>query len=52
MFSLVQNTSRKGEILEVVFRNGWDYMKPMLVAEKTRSRARAQRHHPLWANYM
>ncbi|MEG4282171.1 hypothetical protein QUB68_03505 [Microcoleus sp. A006_D1] len=52
MFSLVQNTSRKGKILEVFFRNGWDYMKPMLIAEKTRSLARAQRHHPLWANYM
>jgi len=23
LFSLVQNTSHKGEILEVVFRNGW-----------------------------
>ena len=42
---LVQNTSDKREILEVVFRNAWDYMKPVLVAEKTRSRARTQRHH-------
>lgn len=35
MFSLVQNTSRKGEILEVVFRNGWDYMKRLLTGSKT-----------------
>ncbi len=48
LFSLVQNTSGKGEIIEVVFRNGWDYMKPVLVAEKTRSRVRAQRHHLFW----
>ncbi|MEG4812038.1 hypothetical protein QUA82_31620 [Microcoleus sp. F8-D3] len=51
MFSLVQNTSGKGQILEVVFRNGWDYMKPVLVAEKTRSRARTQRHHLFSAHY-
>ncbi|MBD1885588.1 hypothetical protein [Microcoleus vaginatus] len=52
MFSLVQNTSGKGEILEVVFRNGWDYMKPVLVAEKTRSWATTQRHHSFSAHYM
>ncbi|WP_445174612.1 hypothetical protein [Microcoleus sp.] len=52
MFSLIQNTSGKGEILEVVFGNGWDYMKPVLVVEKTRVRAMAQRHHPFSANYM
>ena len=35
MFSLVQTTSRQGEILEVVFRNGWDYMKSVLTGRKT-----------------
>lgn len=35
MFSLVQTTSRQGEILEVVFRNGWDYMKSLLTGRKT-----------------
>ncbi|MDP8934881.1 MAG: AarF/ABC1/UbiB kinase family protein, partial [Cyanobacteriota bacterium] len=35
MFSLVQNNSRKGEILEVVFRNRWDYMKSLLTGRKT-----------------
>ncbi|HLO51260.1 MAG TPA: AarF/ABC1/UbiB kinase family protein [Kamptonema sp.] len=33
--SLVQNTSRQGEILEVVFRNGWDYMKRLLTGSQT-----------------
>jgi ubiquinone biosynthesis protein len=35
VFSLVQTTSRQGEILEVVFRNGWDYMKSLLTGRKT-----------------
>jgi hypothetical protein len=35
VFSLVQTTSRQGEILEVVFRNGWDYMKSLLTGSKT-----------------
>lgn len=35
VFSLVQTTSRQGEILEVVFRNGWDYMKSVLTGRKT-----------------
>jgi ubiquinone biosynthesis protein len=35
VFSLVQTTSRQGEILEVVFRNGWDYMKSLLTGHKT-----------------
>ncbi|WP_333349076.1 hypothetical protein [Microcoleus sp. B3-A4] len=52
LFSLVQNTSGKGEILEVVFRNGWGDMKRVVVAEKTRARARTQRHHPFSAHYM
>ncbi|ACK70372.1 ABC-1 domain protein [Gloeothece citriformis PCC 7424] len=30
MLSLTQNTSRQREILEVVFRNGWDYMRSVL----------------------
>ena len=30
MFSLAQNTSRQREIVEVVFRNGWDYMRGLL----------------------
>lgn len=30
MFSLTQTTSRQREILEVVFRNGWDYMRGLL----------------------
>jgi ubiquinone biosynthesis protein len=34
VFSLVQTTSRQGEILEVVFRNGWDYMKSLLTGRK------------------
>jgi ubiquinone biosynthesis protein len=35
VFSLVQTSSRQGEILEVVFRNGWDYMKSLLTGRKT-----------------
>ncbi|MGK7916954.1 MAG: ABC1 kinase family protein [Prochloraceae cyanobacterium] len=34
MFSLTQNTSRQREILEVVFRNGWDYMRRLLTGSK------------------
>ena len=34
MFSLTQNTSRQREILEVVFRNGWDYMRGLLTGGK------------------
>lgn len=34
MFSLVQNSSRQGEIIEVVFRNGWDYMKRLLTGSQ------------------
>lgn len=34
MFSLTQNASRQGEILEVVFRNGWDYMRGLLTGGK------------------
>ncbi|ERN40648.1 putative unusual protein kinase [Rubidibacter lacunae KORDI 51-2] len=30
MFALAQNTSRQREILEVVFRNGWEYMRRLL----------------------
>ncbi len=35
MFSLTQNTSRQREILEVVFRNGWEYMRGLLSGGKT-----------------
>ena len=35
MLSLTQNTSRQREILEVVFRNGWDYMRGLLTGSKT-----------------
>ncbi|MGE5659978.1 MAG: ABC1 kinase family protein [Actinomycetota bacterium] len=36
MFStLVQTSSRQGEILEVVFRNGWDYMRRLLTGSRT-----------------
>ncbi|MBE9126512.1 MULTISPECIES: ABC1 kinase family protein [unclassified Coleofasciculus] len=35
MFSLTQNSSRQREILEVVFRNGWDYMRRLLTGGKT-----------------
>jgi len=31
---LTQNTSRQREILEVVFRNGWDYMRRLLTVGK------------------
>jgi predicted unusual protein kinase regulating ubiquinone biosynthesis (AarF/ABC1/UbiB family) len=30
MFALTQNTSRQREIAEVVFRNGWDYMRGLI----------------------
>jgi predicted unusual protein kinase regulating ubiquinone biosynthesis (AarF/ABC1/UbiB family) len=34
MFALTQNTSRQREIVEVVFRNGWDYMRGLLTRGK------------------
>jgi len=34
MFSITQYTSRQREILEVVLRNGWDYMKAILTGRK------------------
>ena len=34
MFSLTQHTSRQREILEVVFRNGWGYMRGLLTGSK------------------
>ena len=34
MFSLTQTTSRQRDILEVVFRNGWDYMRVLLTGGK------------------
>jgi len=34
MFSLTKTTSRQKEILEVVFRNGWDYMRGLLTVGK------------------
>jgi predicted unusual protein kinase regulating ubiquinone biosynthesis (AarF/ABC1/UbiB family) len=35
MFSrIVQTSSRQGEIVEVVFRNGWDYMRRLLTGGK------------------
>ncbi|MDY7015877.1 MAG: AarF/ABC1/UbiB kinase family protein [Cyanobacteriota bacterium] len=34
MFSLTQSASRQGEIIEVVFRNGWDYMRGLLTGGK------------------
>ena len=34
MFALTQNTARQREILEVVFRNGWDYMRGLLTGSK------------------
>ena len=34
MFSLTQTSSRQREILEVVFRNGWDYMRVLLTGGK------------------
>ena len=30
MFSLARTSGRQREILEVVFRNGWDYMRRLL----------------------
>lgn len=35
MFSLTQTSSRQREIVEVVFRNGWDYMRGLLTGGKT-----------------
>ncbi len=35
MLSLTQNTSRQRDILEVVFRNGWDYMRGLLTGDQT-----------------
>ncbi|MEO8893181.1 MAG: AarF/ABC1/UbiB kinase family protein, partial [Coleofasciculaceae cyanobacterium] len=35
MFALTQTTSRQREIIEVVFRNGWDYMRVLLTGGKT-----------------
>jgi hypothetical protein len=35
MFSLTQTTSRQREIIEVVFGNGWDYMRGLLTGGKT-----------------
>ncbi len=35
MFALTQTSSRQREILEVVFRNGWDYMRGLLTGGKT-----------------
>ncbi|MEQ9548293.1 MAG: AarF/ABC1/UbiB kinase family protein [Coleofasciculus sp. G3-WIS-01] len=35
MFSLTQNSSRQRDILEVVFRNGWEYMRRLLTGSKT-----------------
>lgn len=37
MVFLTQNTSRQREILEVVFRNGWDYMRRLLTVGKADS---------------
>lgn len=34
MFSLTQTSSRQREIIEVVFRNGWDYMRGLLTGSK------------------
>ncbi len=34
MFSLTQTTSRQREILEIVFSNGWDYMRGLLSGGK------------------
>lgn len=34
MFSLTQHTSRQREIIEVVFRNGWGYMRGLLTGSK------------------
>lgn len=35
MFALTQNSTRQREILEVVFRNGWDYMRRLLTGGNT-----------------
>lgn len=35
MFALTQTSSRQREIIEVVFRNGWDYMRVLLTGGKT-----------------
>src|ERR687886_2067365 len=35
MFSLTQTSSRQREIIEVVFGNGWDYMRGLLTGGKT-----------------
>jgi ubiquinone biosynthesis protein len=35
MFALTQTSSRQREIIEVVFRNGWDYMRGLLTGGKT-----------------
>lgn len=35
MFPLTKISARQGEILEVVFRNGWDYMRGILTGGKT-----------------
>ena len=37
MVFLTQNNSRQREILEVVFRNGWDYMRRLLTVGKAES---------------
>ena len=34
MFALTQNTSRQKDIAEVVFRNGWDYMRGLITGGK------------------
>ena len=34
MFALTKNTSRQREIAEVVFRNGWDYARGLLMGNK------------------
>jgi predicted unusual protein kinase regulating ubiquinone biosynthesis (AarF/ABC1/UbiB family) len=34
MFALTQKTARQREIVEVVFRNGWDYMRGLLTGGK------------------
>lgn len=35
MFALTQTSSRQREIIEVVFRNGWDFMRGLLTGSKT-----------------
>ena len=34
MFSITKKSSRQREILEIVFSNGWDYMRGLLVGDK------------------